>query len=322
MSQIKRIKIKLKSGLLSELQSDTIFGSFCWRMKEILGEDKLLSFLEFYKNGKPVFSVSNGFLSKDDKDDKDDKIFFPNPQIPYNYEPVSKNKTEKIQTFLEYKEKKKISFVCLKDFNKKLSSQEIGNEDEKEIPAFEEDLRTSVEIDRETMTAKKGNLFSYAPKYLEKQFLNVFIKVIDDSVYKEFNCESLLKETFNLGFGKKKSSGYGDMEVIDVSEFNGFEEPKDGNGFIILSNYLPSKDDGITDMFYDFHVKYSKLGEQYSKNSNPFKRPIIFFKPGSVFITSVIKEFYGRITKDREITHYEGIIQNGIAFTLRIKLNL
>lgn len=317
MSKIKRIKLRLKSGLLSELQSDTIFGSFCWRMKEMLGEDKLLSFLEFYKNGNPVFSVSNGFLS--DKD-KDDNIFFPNPQIPYNYEPVSKKKTEKIQSFLEYKEKKRISYISLKHLNKLLSSQDIGVEVETEIPAFDEDLRTSVEIDRNTMTAKKGNLFSYAPKYLNKHFLNIFIKIIDYSTYKDFDCEAILKETFHIGFGKKKSSGYGEMEVLDFSDFNGFEEPKEGNGFIVLSNYLPSKNDGIIDMFYDFHVKYSKLGEEYSKNSNPFKRPIIFFKPGSVFMTPEVRDFYGRTTKEREITYYPGIIQNGIAFTLRIKL--
>lgn len=319
MSQIKRIKLRLKSGLLTELQSDTIFGSFCWRMKEMLGEDRLLSFLEFYKNGNPVFSVSNGFLSDNETDDN---IFFPNPQIPYTYEPASKRKTEKVQAFLEYKEKKRIRYLNLKHFNDLLSSQEITRESETEIPAFEEDLRTSVEIDRDTMTAKKGNLFSYAPKYLEKHLLNVFIKIIDETIYNEFNCENILKETFHLGFGKKKSSGYGEMEVLDFADFNGFNEPNEGNGFIVLSNYLPSKDDGITDMFYDFHVKYSKLGEEYSKNSNPFKRPIVFFKPGSVFMTPKARDFYGRITKEREITHYEGIIQNGIAFTLRVKLGL
>ena len=44
MAQIKKLKLKLKSGLLSELQSDTIFGHFAWRFKEEHGEEKLLEF--------------------------------------------------------------------------------------------------------------------------------------------------------------------------------------------------------------------------------------------------------------------------------------
>lgn len=312
---IIRIKLKLKSGLLSDLQSDTVFGSFCWRMKEILGEDKLVQFLDLYKNNLPVFSVSNGFLS-----DKDN-IFFPNLIIPYDYVPSDRLKKEKVYDFLDYKAKKKIRFLNIDNINSVLNNKKIELTDI-DIPKFEEDLRVSVEIDRDTFSATKGKLFSYAPKHLkENYFLNVFVKIIDENNYKEFKCEHILKETFSIGFGKKKSSGYGEMEVVgDFENFNKFSEPVDSNAYVVLSNYLPSVNDKIDDMFYDFHVKYSKLGESFSKSANPFKKPIIFFKPGSVFKSSVNKDFYGRVTKDGEIINQKGIIQNGIAFTLRMKI--
>jgi len=318
MSQIKLIRLKLKSGLLSELQHDTIFGTFCWRMKEILGEEKLVSFLDLYRKGKPVFIVSNGFLSSDENTEN---VFFPNPQIPYKYKSESRNKSEKIVEFLNYKEKKKISHINLYQLNELLDGKSMDVNIKTVIPKFDEDLRTSVEIDRDTMTAKKGKLFSYAPKYLNKYLLNVFIKVLDTDSYKDYKCDEILSETFALGFGKKKSSGYGEMEVVEIiSTFEGFKEPESSTAFITLSNYLPSVDDKIEEGYYDFHVKYSKLGEELSRSSNPFKRPIIFFKPGSIFKTGVQKEYYGRVTKEKEITHYPGIVQNGIAFTLRIKI--
>lgn len=316
MPEIKRIKLRLKSGLLSELQSDTIFGSFCWRMKEIAGEEKLKSFLESFRKGEPVFTVTDGFLSN-----TDDEIFFPNPQAPYKNTQKADTKKERIKRFLSYKEEKKISHVTLAGLNKILSGKEPEIPAETNIPKYEDTLRTSVEIDRETMGAKKSRLFSYGPKFLKDGYINVFIKILNKEAYNEYECERILKETFELGYGKKKSSGYGNIETEgNIEQYEGFKEPETFNGFITLSSYLPSRSDEIEDGFYDFHVKYSKLGEEYSSGRKPFKKPIILFKPGSIFKTKQNKEFYGRTTKEGEITHQSGIIQNGTAFTLKIKI--
>lgn len=316
MPEIKRIKFRLKSGLLSELQSDTIFGSFCWRMKEISGEDNLKSFLESFRKGEPVFTVTDGFLSN-----ADDEIFFPNPQIPYKNTQKAESKKDRIKNFLSYKEEKKTSHIRLAGLNQILNGYEPETPTETNIPKYEDTLRTSVEIDRETMGAKKSRLFSYGPKFLKDGFINVFIKILNKAAYNEYECEKILKETFELGYGKKKSSGYGNIEIEgNIEQFKGFKEPEKFDGFLILSSYLPSKKDEIQDGFYDFHVKYSKLGEEYSSGMNPFKKPIILFKPGSIFKTKQDREFYGRTTKDEEITHQSGVIQNGIAFTLKIRI--
>lgn len=322
MTSIKKLNLALKSGLLSDLQSDTIFGHFAWRLKDLFGNEKLAEFLKLYEDDKPVFTISDGFL------EKEGNTYFPKP-LKITPPVFSNNsKIERIQNFLEQKESKNIKLITLKELNYYLQG-EIAKYEESlldlsssNFPGFNTDLRVSVEIDRSTFASKEGQLFSYDPMYLSSDTTFVlFIKIIDLEQWNHFNCEQVLKALFEIGFGKKKSSGYGEFEVISFEDFNGFTEAKEPNGFISLSNYLPANNDQINDSFYEINVKYGKLGEEFSKSQNPFKKPIILFKPGSCFLTNENKDFYGRVTRQSEINDYKpNVIQNGIAFTLRAVL--
>jgi len=126
---------------------------------------------------------------------------------------------------------------------------------------------------------------------------------------------------FETGYGKKKSSGFGEFKIISTTEFNNFKEPDNSKGFISLSNYLPSNEDSISNAYYDLNVKYGKFGEEFGKSQNPFKKPIIFLTAGSCFLTDNKSEFYGRCTDESEISDYfPNTIQNGIAFSLNFNL--
>jgi len=258
-------------------------------------------------------------------------------------EKEKKTKDERIEKFLDYKDSKKRKFLTLEQFNFALNGkvkemdESIGKDNSKQ-PQYIEDLRTSVEISRKTFSSEEGQLFSYAPYYIDEEPIDkkkneytktntiVFVKVLDEDAFSKnkFDCENILKEVFNIGFGKKKSSGYGQFEVEgDLEEYKGFQEPEDSNGFITLSNYLPSAEDGITaeNSYYDLNIKYGKLGEELALSSNPFKKPIVFMTPGSCFKIEK-KDFYGRCVSD--IVQLSGlkdkVIQNGIAFSLRMKI--
>ncbi|MBS1517940.1 MAG: hypothetical protein JSS91_07620 [Bacteroidetes bacterium] len=337
MSKIYILNLSQKSGLLTQLQSDTIFGHFCWRMRDLIGEDKLKEFLESYRSGCPVFTVSNSFF------ERDKIIYLPNSLLPFSNEKKETNKDEKIRNFLKYKDSKKMKFLTLKQFNFALNGEK--EELEKSIlevdvkqPKYIEDLRTSVEISRETFSSKESQLFSYAPYYVQEELINskrneftktntvIFIKILYEEKFNEknFDCENILKDVFNIGFGKKKSSGYGEFEVNGFDNFEGFKEPDDSNGFITLSNYLPSVEDKITadNSYYDLNIKYGKLGEELALSLNPFKKPIVFMTPGSCFKTDVKKDYYGRCVRDIvELSGWKDkVLQNGIAFTLRIRI--
>jgi len=320
MARIKKIKLRLKSGLLSELHSDMIFGHFAWRFKERFADKKLEEFLNLFVNGEPIFTVSDGFF------EKDNEVFFPKPLKLTPAKFSAKDKKDRIVQFLKQKESKSRKFITLNELNLYLNGN--LNEFEKSLeeqyinpPQFVSDLRVSVEIDRETFQSKEGQLFPYHPKFLDNNtFISIFVKVFDENKWDEYKCEDVFNDVFEIGYGKKKSSGYGEFEVLGgFEEYQGFQEPQESNGFISLSHYLPANSDEIQDAYYEMNVKYGKFGEELSVSQNPFKPPIILLAPGSCFMTSKRKDFYGRVIKG--VSDYlPKTIHNGFAFSLNFNL--
>lgn len=317
MTKIKKLKLKLKSGLLSELQSDTIFGHFAWRLKEELGDEKINEFLDYYINNNPIFTISDGFF------EKNDEVFFPKPFKLTPPEFNVKSKKERIVGFIEQKEAKSRKLIKVKQLNYYLEGNLSGFEKSilenrnNEYPGFIDDLRVHVEIDREKFSSKDGQLFTEKPKYLDDDtFLVVLVKIINNEIYDEYNCDEILRTVFEIGYGKKKSAGYGHFEVIEFTDYDKISEPENSNGFISLSHYLPSNNDEIDDAYYQINVKYGKFGEDKSKSQNPFKPGMLFMCPGSCFITKRKSEFYGRAVSNFN-DYLPNALQNGIAFTLK-----
>lgn len=330
MPNIYKLSLKQRSGLLTELQSDTVFGHLCWRMKEISGEDILEDTLkEFLKLNQlsPVFTISDNLF------EKNGKVYFPKPVFSkITKEDKILSKAEKLKQMCVYKERKSKKYIDTETLNLylegKIDEYEKSLDLNDSLKTFEDYLRTNVQISRETLSAAESKLFNYAPKYLNTKLskkddrvdICFLIKVIDDDNFNKFNCKELLKEVFNIGFGKKKSSGFGEFEVIEFDEYKELRESEDSDCFLNLSNYLPSENDKISNSYYEYHVKYGKLGEELSQSENPFKKPIIFFKPGSVFFTNENKPFYGRCTTPEEkISSFKEAIQNGYSFSLRAR---
>jgi CRISPR-associated protein Csm4 len=341
MTTIKKLTLKLKSGLLSELHSDTVMGHFCWRLKDKYGEDKLKEFISSYYKESPLppFTITNGLIEKDYWDDNRKNVirtelFFPKPLLHLKKTETTekpKKKKELMIDFLLNKELKSFDLLTTEQFNLAINGKldELYDNvinDKLERPKFETYLKVSVEIDRYSLSAREGQLFSYHPKFLDEDTKVVFlIRVLNKDLYNDFKCEEVLKDVFEIGFGKKKSSGFGQFEIcggIEDFDKNKINEPKDANAFITLGNYLPSAYDGITqDCFYDFIVKYGRLSEEKSLSENPFKKPLVLFTPGSIFRIEKQREFYGRVTQSGHISEFDlESVQFGIPFSLNFSL--
>jgi len=245
---LKKLCVHLKSGVLSTFDSDTTLGIFCWRLRQLHGEEKLKSFLERYRNGNPVFTISNELF------DVNGTIFFPQPVYIPTLKTQKESKKEKIGDMLRHKESRSNNFISLRQLNAFLNGNfEEYNQRETDIyadkkrkkkltPGYTSELCVSVEIDRESSKSKEGQLFSYHPKYLREGNKLVFlIKVLDKNAFNEFDCEKVLKDVFEIGYGKKKSSGYGHCKVFSFEDFNEIKEPESPNGFLTLSNYCLRK---------------------------------------------------------------------------------
>lgn len=327
---LKKLTVQLNSGLLSQFDSDTTFGIFCWRLNHLFGEEKLEVFLDRYLNGNPVFTISNELF------EVKDTLFFPIPGYTPSVVTSNLSKREKIGEMLKHKENRTRNYISLRQLNAFLNGNmeeySIKEDDifldetnlQKLTPGYASELRVGVAIDRDTSQSKERQLFFYHPKYLKERNQLVFlVKIIDQKAFDDFNCEVVLRDVFETGYGKKKSSGFGQCKIISFEPFDEIKEPENANGFISFGNYLPSEADKITSGFYDTKVKYGRLGEVFSLSSNPFKKPILFITPGSCFLTDQKKEFYGRCTAKGEVSENKPeVIQNGIPFTLKMKVSV
>ncbi|GAB1444296.1 hypothetical protein MASR2M39_31460 [Ignavibacteriales bacterium] len=322
---IKKISVKPKSGLLTPLQSDTLYGHFCWRLLEVKGEPALAKFIDQYAKGNPVFTISDGLY------EVGGDLLFPKPIMPKDgnisdYTSKTDTKEEKIKKLLDKKADRESRYVSQKSLQAFLNGEFGMDEgllktDEASRPKIIKDLRIHVGIDRSTLTHGDGLLFEQNPEYLgDKTSYAILVKILDESAYKDFEVESIFKDVFITGFGKKKSSGYGAFEWNGMDNYENLTEPDgDCNGFYTLGNYLPSIEDEIKDGYYRFFVKYGKLGETRASGPNPFKKPVIMMKPGSCFEVEKARDFYGRITNQREISTTDNVVQFGMPFTLNIK---
>ncbi|GEM_PF-744025 len=328
-NKIYKLSFSPKSGFLTDFYSDTIFGHFVWELSRNLSEKDLEGFLQDFEK-KPIFTISNGFY------ENENDIFLPKPMIHIPFE-KNEEKLERIKNKLNGKELKKKKFVNLEIF-KYLVSKKLEEAKEcfekLEIPNFfEEDLKTQVEISRESGIAVEGKkLFSTTPRYFVKNMRIVFfIKILDQENFELYEVEENLKKSFESGFGKKKSVGMGVLEDPKFEEFSGFndlENLQDYNSVVSLSNFVPDKSDPTGENSkWETFVKYGKLGEEFSNSQNPFKKPILFFSAGSVLDFKNDKErenyenknYLGKILKNISVN--EKVIQNATAFTLKAKIS-
>jgi CRISPR-associated protein Csm4 len=279
MSRCYKLSLKFHSPILTPLHADTTFGHLCWALYYKEGEKALLEILNLFKEGSPPFLISDGFpvVYKDGVRLQ----LFPKP---FSADFLVENMSKEI---------KKISWVTYTSLNLLREGKPISKE-EREILFPEPALSIHNIIDRETFrTLEEGGVYSFKEYFIPE--CAIFINILFEK------WVSKIKELFDFlsqtGFGAKKSIGKGHFVVENFQPFS-FEEISNPNGFVTLSNFCPAENDPVEGIYKTF-VKYGKLGEEFTFSGNPFKKPLLMIKTGSVFKTDgPPKEFYGRMVEN------------------------
>jgi CRISPR-associated protein Csm4 len=283
-----RIRINTQSLTLTPFQADTIFGHLCWAKTHKEGDKALQEFLQSFKK-EPPFVISDGF---------------PGDLLP---KPLT---AEFIFESDDKKEIKKIEFVSVEEFNtlRKGEKCEI-----KKVDLIKHRTTPHAKISRITgTTPKEGGLYSLEEYFIP--YVSIYLKTVTDE-WKD-KVMDLFNELSKSGYGSKKSIGKGQFTVESIEEFK-FAEIDNANGFVTLSNFCPMEKDP-TEGFYKTFVKYGKLGEEFTFCGNPFKRPLVMIKTGSVFKTNnKIRDFYGRMVEEIAPQKPE-VVQYAYAFALPI----
>ncbi|TSA24205.1 hypothetical protein D4R71_07360 [bacterium] len=297
-----KITWTIRSPLETELQSDTIFGHFCWAFLHEKCKKELEAFLKALRDS-PVFMLSSAF---------------PKGYLPFPVSlPVTIPDFEKLRAILKWSDSKedKIMFAQLKKKLKKAqwisTKYWLENHNNFSLPALYNDVWEKAEkkyIDKlyenqdilkekplkaETIsithntinrltgtTSKEGpNLYDEPTTFFEEGA--EFESYLSTDYFSKDELLMYFEIIQNGGFGKNKNTGKGHFE-ISLEEYTP-PECENPNAYLILSNTVPAKDDPL-DCFYNGFTKFGKLGGSFSTTKSPFKYPIFMCAPGSVFL--------------------------------------
>ena len=296
-----------ESWIASAWQSDTIWGHLCWGLRYNYGENSLLEFINAYEQGAPPLLLSNGFPGD----------LLPRPIVPETEPEGHPSLDNRRQEFRNRKTAKGTKFLTIEEFSRALQGEQV-------IPSPKEGIETAMvtlknQINRLTSTTSvegAGQLFSFEQYRWES--VSIYLKVEDGFAER---VQELFQYLAQSGYGKRKSVGYGQIKLVTFEPFSGFPSPPDANGFISLSNFVPTVQDPTLG-YWNVMVKYGKLGEEFAVAGNPFKKPLIMFTAGSCFYDSPCREYYGRLVRGLSSVRTDKVVQYGFALPVPIKLLL
>ncbi len=282
-----KIKWTLRSALETALQSDTIFGHFCWALiysasDEESGKEKLARFLMDLEN--PIFLLSSAFPGGT----------IPVPVSQPDHVPLPEDLNEALSTRESMKSAKKLQYIPLEVWVKHNQnyrhSDVIQRSDAitkmiESMYKMEQVMIMHSSINRLTGTTTKdaASLYSEPAWFPEKE--TVFESYLETDYFSISELEQLFMFIELSGFGRNKHTGRGRFG-ISLEEYQ-LPKVDNPNAWLVLSNMVSDPDDPLLAEYRGF-VKYGKLGGGYAAaNRNPFKKPLFILEPGTVFYGSL-----------------------------------
>lgn len=313
-----KLKIRPTSSFITPIQSDTLFGSMIWALKIRYGDEFVENIIEETRNYNPPFIFSNpiingnypifGELSKEFLDEIDNVKFkgFDRKRIEF-YKALKKKKYVSKNVFEELLNGQKIEKIYLevldgvRDFStlekrKTSRNQKITEEFLEDILSGKKDennklnennksyiiegrirnqinrLGNSKENDGDTRLFEQREIIFFKDTEIE-----IFVKIRKDFEIEKFE-KGMRYISFN-GYGRSASTGKGQFEIIGMEQEKGFEDRKNKNSFVVLSNYIPNENDQVEVINSNIFTKKPKA----YMTENPFKDYFICYNEGSYF---------------------------------------
>lgn len=319
-----------RSGYTTQVESFTIFGTFCWGYRLIFGEKKLLELLERFLK-EPPFLISSPIFCGDGE------YFFPAPQLPARFESrrelelaLTEGKGEAISS-PDRKLIKKLRFIPWKIMKEVLDGGISTLQDlkrayltytEKQQKTFPEVFPRIIirnSINRLTNTTLQGKLANITIWHYPSFLILLLLK--DES----FDTELFLYIFNRFSLGGRKSSGVGASRVlIETPQFN--LEPY----LQQISDYIYTLSPTFLDRVFllenSYYIPFVYFGriENFYFNLLPtvLKERVFYFKSGSVLCLKERKDVYGGfkvVARDLSGKTDIQIYQYGYAFPLYIK---
>lgn len=297
-----RIKLEPMGRFITPFQADTLWGHFCWIVRWREGEKALKEFITAFEK-EPPFVLSDGFPGD----------LLP---VPLHLPMMVHDGDERIR-FKTRKALKELSWLTLEEFMT-VQKGVLPTITEGERAGFLQAVTLHSSISRLTgTTGEEGSLFEIEEQALEadRQYVSVYVRVSDSW---EDRVWALFQDIGKMGYGKKRSIGFGAMKVLEPEPFAALDSLANANGFTALSNFVPSSADPVAGHYKTF-VKYGKLGGEYAFTGKSFKRPVMMLRAGSSFSSETVKPYYGKMIKN-VLPEMPEVVQYGYTLAVPIRL--
>ena len=304
----------LASPLDVVMQSDTLFGAFCWSWLRRFGTGSLeAELITPSLAGEPPVIFSNGF---------------PHDTLPVplgcrdldkNFENIA-DKENRRKAYQEGKKIKKARYVKLDSFQRIRRGDWRGFTDSLLSGFGKTQTTLHNTVSRESGTVERtddtAGLFGLDRQYFDNgQLFDCYLL----SSLPVDVLHPVLDLMCSLGIGADKSAGCG---VFRLESLSTAEEltlaPNGANGVVMLSNFLPAKTNPV-DGWYQVLPKYPKLDRELAAGDTPFKKPVLFMKAGALFRTDTPKVWYGRCVS-RVAALDLSVMINGCAIALSMRI--
>ncbi len=292
--RLYRIKIYPRSSYITPWQSDTLMGSLCWVMRQMYGESELQEFLNCCLEDNYPFVVSDGFPGD----------LLPRPLVGLYHETGEQvDRQEAMSRFAAFKRARKAFYIDLQEFNAITAGNPVDLKLRGPVEVSVPTLHNSVS--RLSGSTIEGSLFEEQERFGREEYMSLYVRVADKWL-KRFT--ELIEGLSQKGYGRRSSVGKGAFDAEAPELFEGFKKKQEANAVVMLSNYIPAAHDPQEGR-YKAYIKYGKLGGEFTFLENPFKKPIMMFKPGSVFWDDNPRAVYGRTVPDvniqkKEVVHF------------------
>lgn len=300
---------------VTEINSFSLFGAFCWGYRFIKGEEALLKFIDGFKN-EPSFLFSSPLPLAGSE------ILFPKPALKMKLEeniPLKEKLKRK-----PYKKARYVTLNVLKD---------IITGDTK----YQNDIMTKYKVDNGVIYKEGENInfnlknksFLFTRNLINRQkniSENLFLEVsrlIDREVFfvrfisKEFlkDFEQIIDVIQDLGLGGNKNVGWGKVKIKERTDINldlNFDNRK--YSFITLSSVIPTSNIDFNKSFYDVYM-FKSFTEGTFQHSLT-KEKVAFLKEGSIIKTLDKTRFAGQL---KQVHSSSKIYQYGLEFPVYLE---
>lgn len=278
--RLYRAQILPLSAFGTPLKGDTLFGHFCWMVRNRHGEDLLTSLLDGYTAGRPFAVFSDAMPSN----------HLPRPILPSSLFDVPANSDRKAV--------KRRVWLPVEHFQRPVKTWPLYARSSSDLPGAvpEEYPQFHNTLNRETGTTGKEQFTPYAMTQLwygrrrsqtagmvndEQALLDIYI-IIDDDRLSANELNMLLIMLGEIGFGRDASIGLG---KFGVKSFEPYDLPsQDGaNAWLTLAFCAPQ---GLAwneaGCFYQPFTRFGRHGDAGVLSGRPFKTPVLMADAGAV----------------------------------------